>query len=136
MLQRLGSLMAAMPYKIYRAMKGPDPLHPDFRIVWVYDEELTWFQNKDWGPIPDPPYKLGFYFNDLSALNNCPWVCKFGKNLNKDFPQFQYFCVAYGDPALHQSDYGLPAMQEWAMQFDHPSLMTYGGKLLRMLKEE
>ena len=132
---RLGSMALSIFDKARLAINGPDPIHPDFRMTNVIDDDLTWFQNKDWGPVDDPPYKIGFYFNDISILDNCPWVCKFGNNLNEKFSQYKYFCVGYGNPVLHRTGFGLEDMKQWAMQFDHPSLMTYSGKLLKMLKE-
>ena len=135
LLQRIYDCASVIMQKIKHALKGPDPLHPDFRITEEIDEELTWFQNKGWGPVINPPYKVSFYFNDLSVLDNCPWVCKFGKNMNAKFSEFRYFCVAYGKPHLHTTDFGLEEMKKWVLQFDHPSLMTYGGKLMAMMKE-
>src|SRR3989338_2546769 len=113
-----------------------DAIQPDFRIPTRVSGDLTWYQNKSWGPLPEPEYKIGFYFNDPSVLNGCPWVCKFGKNLNPQIPDFEYFCVAYGSPHLWKESYGITRMLKWAMKFDHPSLMKYDGKLIKMLKEE
>lgn len=117
-------------------MQREDAIHPDFRMRHYVDEELTWYQNISWGPFPHPPYKLGFYFNDPSALNDCPWVCKFGRNLNKKIRGYRYFCVAYGLPELYRKGFGLEEMTQWVMQFDHPSLMKYDGTLVKMLKQE
>lgn len=110
------------------------PLHPDFAKIWKINDKLTWYQNKSWGPAPSPEMKVGFYFNELSALDNCPWVAKFGNNLNAKFPDYKYFCIAFGNPRLWKEGFGLEKMKEWTMQFDHPSLMKYNGDFIEMLK--
>lgn len=125
-----------MVEKLKNIMDPPDPIHADFKIVTPINSELVWFQNRDWGPCEDPPYKIGFYFNDLGALDHCPWVCKFGKNCNQKFPDSTFFCVVYGDPEMRDTDFGLDAVKKWAMNFDHPSLMTYDGKLLEMFDKQ
>ena len=109
----------------------PEILHPEFKNAWKIDERLTWYQNREWGPAPSPPHKIGFYFNDLSTLDGCPWVCKFGNNLNPEFSEYKYFCFVYGDPRLFDKGYDLENVIEWAKKFHHPTLMTFGGKTVR-----
>lgn len=130
----LSNVWKRVAYAITNRVGKTDTPHPDFRIVSNFSGDFRWYQNKEWGPAPEPPYKLGFYFNDPSVLNDCPWVCKFGINLNEKMPDYKYFAVAYGAPHLHQEGYGLEEMKKWVMQFDHPSLMKYDGTLIKMLK--
>jgi hypothetical protein len=114
-----------------------EAIHPDFRTpMHVADKqgEFTWHQNIDWGPFPDPPYKVGFYFDDPVVLNDCPWVCKIAPNRNPNIAH-KYFAVSFGDPGQWDTDFGLAEMKKWALQFQEPSLMKYDGTLLEMLTQ-
>lgn len=127
-------IVKGMVWKEIRELfSSPKILHPEFRIAWKIDDTLTWYQNRHWGPLPEPPFKIGFYFKDLSILDHCPWIVKFGSNLNPAFADFPYFCVGYGNPAHFDQGYDLDAMIEWAKQFHHPTLMTYAGKAVKDL---
>lgn len=139
-LQRIGMLAHGAWKATYESVTGnvhpEDAIHPAFLKRSVVDENLTWFQNLDWGMGVPPPYKIGFYFNDPKELDDCRWVGKFGRNLNPKFPEYAYFFVGYGDPNKFNDNYDLEAMVQWAAQFSHPSLMEYNGKLVRMFRQE
>jgi hypothetical protein len=118
------------------AVDVEDAIHPDFRMPWKIDERLTWYGNKSWGPMPEPSRKIGFYFNDPTVLDGCPWVAKIAKNIDDTKPGYAYFCLLFGDPNKWKDDFGFDDMKEWASGFDEVRVMTYAGITTEIVRKD
>lgn len=101
--------------------------------MWRPVADIVWHQNYEWS-LGHPPMKVGFYFNDPSLLDDCPWVAKIARNVDSTKPQYRFFGLAFGDPNLHQENFGLEQVKKWAMRFPEVRLMTYGGVTKAILK--
>ena len=66
------------------------------------------------------------FFDDLSLLNGCPFVAKFGDNVDGSKP-FKYFAVVYGKPGPTKGEQSLSEVEAWASRFPLASVFTYGG---------
>jgi hypothetical protein len=110
--------------ELFRREEGP-LVHPDFRVrdgfwTWNYNNFGTYIQEKKphlktydkFGII-----KVAFPFDDPSLLDNCPFMCKIGKNDTSD-PGTQWFGVAYG----YEDD--AAALEAWAARFPSYELIT------------
>ncbi len=66
-----------------------------------------------------PEIKVAFAFDNPKLLDKCPFLCKIGKNLNRDTA---YFGVAYAD----EEDY--EALQKWGSRFPRLEVLTYDSR--------
>ncbi|MBI5733286.1 hypothetical protein HY967_05065, partial [Candidatus Jorgensenbacteria bacterium] len=67
-------------------------------------------------------------FDDPKLLDDCPFVCKIGKNVDGDT---KYFGVAYGDETIQKQ------MKEWAKKFRRATLLNESGdQILEEIKTE
>jgi hypothetical protein len=87
-------------------------LHPDFRLRqgdnYIHNESRDTLER----PIT---CKVGFKFDDLSLLDDCPFTAKFGINLSGG-PK--YFGLAYDEPAHDKQE-----LLKWAERFPYVRLM-------------
>jgi hypothetical protein len=82
--------------------KQEEPIHPDFK-----NKDGFWFWNyTDFGKYikesrkdlkiynPNGIVKVAFPFDDVSLLNDCPFMCKIGENISS-LKDTKYFGIAY-----------------------------------------
>ena len=82
--------------------KQEEPLHPDFKIK----DDFWWWNYTDFGKYIrenrkdlklydlNGVAKIAFPFDDITLLNNCPFMCKIGENISSQ-KDTKYFGVAY-----------------------------------------
>ena len=115
--------------KFFGGNKEKPPLvHPDFGVKEDYDDGFYWWWNytdiarylktKDLKKNKNPKIvKVAFPFDDPRLLDNCPFMCKIGKNIGQK-QETQYYGVAYG------TEDDIEALKEWAQRFPHAKLLT------------